>query len=110
MPGDVTGVAERLRHCGLAGPQPVAPGGGAHPVGGAARQHGCWRGRADRGRDFRSADGETCQSVARAMMPTRTHWIRGTAAGNGILASFAPEFHGNRRPLETVRVATKSER
>lgn len=38
-----------------------------------------------RGQVYRSADGETYESVARAMMPTPTHWIRGTASGNGIL-------------------------
>ncbi len=38
-----------------------------------------------RGQVYRSRDGEAFESVGRAEMPTRTHWIRGTATGNGVL-------------------------
>lgn len=38
-----------------------------------------------RGQVYRSRDGEAFESVGRAEMPTRTHWIRNSASGNGIL-------------------------
>lgn len=38
-----------------------------------------------RGKVFRTADGERWDLVARADMPSATHWIRGTAQGNGII-------------------------
>jgi len=38
-----------------------------------------------RGKVFKTADGERWQVVAYAEMPTKTHWIRGTAQGNGLI-------------------------
>jgi len=38
-----------------------------------------------RGKVFKSADGERWQAVAAAEMPTKTHWIRATAQGNGLI-------------------------
>jgi hypothetical protein len=38
-----------------------------------------------RGKVFKSADGEAWELVARAEMPTATHWVRGTVQGNGII-------------------------
>ncbi|MEZ6140703.1 MAG: hypothetical protein R3B84_09050 [Zavarzinella sp.] len=38
-----------------------------------------------RGKVFKSADGETWKMVAAAEMPTKTHWIRSTSQGNGLI-------------------------
>jgi hypothetical protein len=38
-----------------------------------------------RGKVFKSANGEAWKLVAKAEMPTATHWVRGTAQGNGII-------------------------
>jgi photosystem II stability/assembly factor-like uncharacterized protein len=38
-----------------------------------------------RGAVFKTADGEKWELVARAEMPSKTHWIRGTAQGNGLI-------------------------
>lgn len=38
-----------------------------------------------RGQVFRSMDGENYELMATADMPTKTHWIRGTASGNGVI-------------------------
>jgi len=38
-----------------------------------------------RGKVFKSKDGELWEVVATAEMPTKTHWIRATALGNGII-------------------------
>jgi|GEM_PF-410665 len=38
-----------------------------------------------RGAVFKTADGEKWELVARAEMPSKTHWVRGTAQGNGII-------------------------
>jgi hypothetical protein len=38
-----------------------------------------------RGAVFKTADGEKWELVARAEMPSKTHWIRATARGNGVI-------------------------
>jgi hypothetical protein len=38
-----------------------------------------------RGVVFKTTDGEKWELVARAEMPSKTHWIRGTAQGNGVI-------------------------
>ena len=38
-----------------------------------------------RGAVFKTADGEKWELVARAEMPSKTHWIRATAQGNGLI-------------------------
>jgi hypothetical protein len=38
-----------------------------------------------RGVVFKTTDGEKWELVAAAEMPTKTHWIRGTAQGNGLI-------------------------
>ncbi len=38
-----------------------------------------------RGKVFKTGDGEKWELVAKAEMPTATHWIRGTAQGNNII-------------------------
>ncbi|MFM8273425.1 MAG: hypothetical protein ACKODX_14015 [Gemmata sp.] len=38
-----------------------------------------------RGAVFKTGDGEKWELVARAEMPSKTHWIRGTAQGNGLI-------------------------
>ncbi len=38
-----------------------------------------------RGQVYRTTDGETWTLVGAAEMPTKTHWIRETATGNGVL-------------------------
>ncbi len=38
-----------------------------------------------RGAVFKTVDGEKWELVARAEMPSKTHWIRGTAQGNGLI-------------------------
>jgi hypothetical protein len=38
-----------------------------------------------RGAVFKTADGEKWELVARAEMPSKTHWIRSTAQGNGVI-------------------------
>ncbi len=38
-----------------------------------------------RGEVFKTADGAEWELVGRGEMPTKTHWIRGTAVGNGLI-------------------------
>lgn len=38
-----------------------------------------------RGAVFKTAGGEKWELVARAEMPSKTHWVRGTAQGNGVI-------------------------
>lgn len=38
-----------------------------------------------RGKVFKTADGEVWELVAKPEMPSPTHWVRGTAQGNGII-------------------------
>jgi hypothetical protein len=38
-----------------------------------------------RGQVYKTADGQTWTLVAAAEMPTKTHWIRAAASGNGII-------------------------
>jgi hypothetical protein len=38
-----------------------------------------------RGAVFKTTDGEKWELVARSEMPSKTHWIRGTAQGNGVI-------------------------
>lgn len=40
-----------------------------------------------RGAVFKTADGEKWELVARAEMPTKTHWIRSSTQGNGVIVS-----------------------
>jgi hypothetical protein len=61
-----------------------------------------------RGQVFKTTDGETWTLAAQAQMPTKTHWIRGTAQGNGLIVGsgdFGPVIAFN--PTDNSIVVTQ---
>lgn len=68
-----------------------------------------------RGQVYATTDGAAWSLVAAAEMPTKTHWIRSTAAGNGVIVGsgdFGPAmvFHPATKKITVTQMAGQTEK
>jgi hypothetical protein len=68
-----------------------------------------------RGNVFKTTDGETWPLVAKSEMPTKTHWIRATAQGNGLIVGsgdFGPviAFDPKTEKIQVTQMAGQEEK